>query len=166
MMHWCRWWLNDRRGLAAVEFALVAPFLLMLLGGAADFGLVMSGKSQLANGVAQGVQYALMKGPSVSAAAIRTAVQGAAARSGVAGTVTVTVTGPACYCLSGQPAVLAASSTPLSATATCTGTCNGTSPPPSAYVKIAASYGYQPLMPYYSRLANATISETITARLR
>lgn len=159
-------WATDRRGIAAVEFALVAPFLLILLGGAADFGLLVAGKSKLANGVAQGIQYAFATGPAVTIANLRAAVQSGAARSGVMETVTVSVTGPACYCVSGSPAALSATSTPLSATNTCTGTCPTGATSPGAYVQVAATYTYQPLMPFYSGLVSTTVSETVTARLR
>lgn len=159
-------WTTDCRGIAVVEFALVAPFLLILLGSAADFGLLVAGKSKLANGVAQGIQYALLTGPAVTLANLRAAVQSGAARSGVTEAVTVGVTAPACYCISGFPAALSATSTPLSAMNTCTGTCPIGATPPGVYVQVAATYIYQPLMPFYSGLVNTTVSETITARLQ
>jgi Flp pilus assembly protein TadG len=164
-------WVGDRRGIAAVEFALVAPALLLMLGGVADFGLMLLGKGQLANGVAQGVQYALMQGPSVVGAGsatttVQSVVKSAAARSGVTGTVTVNVTGPACYCVSGQPAALQTPSWALSGTSTCTGTCTAPATGPGAFLTITASYAYQPLMPLYSELANTTVSETVTVRLQ
>ncbi len=159
-------WRTDRRGVAAVEFALVSPFLLILLGGAADFGLLVAGKSKLANGVAQGIQYALSTGPAVTVANLRAAVQGGVARSGVTETVTVSVTAPACYCVSGSPAALSSTSTPLSAANTCTGTCPTGATAPGAYVQVAATYIYQPLMPFYSGLASTTVSESVTARLQ
>ena len=157
---------GDRRGVAALEFALVAPVLLLLLGGVTDFGLVMSGKSQLANGVAQGVQYALLQGPGVSAANVKAMVQNGASRAGLAATVTVTITGPACYCVAGTPASLVASTPALSASYTCTVTCPSPAMAPGAFVTVAASYAYQPLMPFYSKLANTTVHETATARLQ
>lgn len=159
-------WAKDRRGVAAVEFALVAPILLGLLGGAADFGLVFAGKSKLANGVAQGIQYALLTGPSVSAAGLQTAVKNGALRSGLTQPVTVSVTGPACYCVSGTPAALAVTSTALSAKNTCTATCPANTTGPNAYLRVVATYTYHPLMPFYSKLASPTVSETITARLQ
>jgi Flp pilus assembly protein TadG len=158
--------VGDQRGVAAVEFALIAPVLLLLLGGVTDFGLVMFGKSQLANGVAQGIQYALLQGPSVSAAAVSTMVVNGSSRSGLAATVTVTITGPACYCVSGTPAALVSSSPPLSASYTCTGTCPSPEMAPGVFLTIAASFVYQPLTPFYRQLANATVHETVTARLK
>ena len=158
-------WLSDRRGVAAVEFAIVAPVLLALLGGTVDFGLATSGKSQLANGIAQGIQYAMLQGPSASAATIKTVVQNGSSRSGMTAPVTVTVTGPACYCVSGSPVVLSNPSTPLTATHTCNGTCPPNAVARGAYVIITASFVYKPLMPFYSKLASTTISQTVTARL-
>jgi len=70
-----RTWIKDRRGVAAIEFAIVAPVLLMMLAGTADFGLIRTGKSQMANGVAQGIEYALLQGPSVTAANVISMVQ-------------------------------------------------------------------------------------------
>jgi Flp pilus assembly protein TadG len=162
-------WLVDRRGIAAVEFALIVPVLLLMLGGVADFGLLMVGKGQLANGLAQGAQYALLQGPSVSGTTVQTVVRSAAARSGVTGTVTVNVTGPACYCVTGKPAALTLPSTALSASHTCTGTsltCPSPAAAPGAFLIIKASYAYQPLMPLYSKITTTTVSETVTARLK
>ncbi len=157
---------RDRRGVAAVEFALIVPVLLILLGGAADFGLIMTARSKLANGVAQGVQYALLTGPGATQAAIRTAVQAGAARSGLAQTVAVAVSGPACYCTSGQPVALSTTSTALSATNTCTGTCPAGTTGPGAYARIVATFSYVPLMPLYSAIGTTTVSEAVTARLK
>jgi Flp pilus assembly protein TadG len=157
-------WSNSD-GTAAVEFAIVAPILLMILGGLADFGLYMVGKSQLANALAQGAQYALLQGPSVSGTSIQSMVSNGASRAGVTATVAVSVTGPACYCTSGEPVALVTPSTALTASYTCTGTCSGTGAALGAYVIITATYSYQPLMPLYSQLVNATVTETATIRL-
>jgi Flp pilus assembly protein TadG len=160
-------WLGDRRGIAAVEFALVAPLLLALLGGAVDFGFMMSAKSQLANGLAQGAEYAQLQGPGVSAATVKSVVTTGSSRSGVKAPVTVSVTGPACYCVSGQPAALSTTSAPLSSPGLkCAGTCAGTSTAPGAYLIITTSYVYQPLMPFYSKLTSTTVAGSVTVRLQ
>ncbi|GAC1482360.1 MAG: hypothetical protein NVS2B11_07880 [Acetobacteraceae bacterium] len=153
----------DRRGIAALEFALTAPVLLIILGGIADFGLVMVGRSRLANGLAQGMQIALATGPGVTGASISAAVKAGVSRAGLAETVTVTVTGPACYCTTGSPAQLG-SKAALSGGA-CTSTCPAPATGPGAFVIITATYTYQPLMPLYSTLAAATVTQTTTARL-
>jgi Flp pilus assembly protein TadG len=158
-------WLTDRRGIASVEFALIVPVLLLLLGGVADFGLLMMGRSQLANGVAQAVQYALLTGPSVSATTVSSVVKAGSARAGISATVSVQVIGPACYCVSGQPAALFGSSTAVSATYACTSICPNTRSP-GAFLIITASYTYQPLMPLYSHLSNTVVAQMVTVQLQ
>ena len=159
-----------QRGAAAVEFALVAPVLLLLLGGVTDFGGVMAAKSQLANGLAQGVQYALLIGPSVSGSTVQGIVRTGAANAGLGPAVSITVTGPACFCPSGSPVVLSKTSTALSATYTCTSTCptipNQPVVSPQAFMMITASFTYSALMPLYSHLASPTVSETVTVKLQ
>lgn len=156
---------SDQRGVAAVEFAVIAPMLLLLLGGVVDFGLIMSGRSKLANAVAQAVQTALLTGPGVTQATLQSVVQTGSTNSGLTPTVTVTG-GAACYCISGSPAALSSTSTALSAQNTCTGTCPTGSIGPAVYVVVAASYVYSPLMPLYSQLSSPVISQTVTARLQ
>ena len=156
---------RDRRGLAALEFALVAPMLLLILGGIADFGLIMVGRSRLANGVAQAAQLALLSGAGVSATSITTNVQNGASRAGLTEAVTVTVTGPACYCVTGTPASLGTKST-LSANYTCTATCPASATGPGTFVTIAAKYTFQPLMPLSALLSSLTIGQTTTVRLQ
>ena len=157
--------VGDHRGAAAVEFALVAPLLLLLLGGVTDCGLLIAAKSQLANGLAQGVQYALLTGPSVSGTTVQGIVRTGAANAGVRPTVSVTVTGPACYCTSGSPAALSGASTALSGTYTCTSTCP-TGASQQAFMIISASFTYTALMPFYSHLASPVVSEAVTVKLQ
>jgi Flp pilus assembly protein TadG len=156
---------SDQRGLAALEFALVAPILLIILGGITDFGLIMVGRSRLANGVAQGTQLALLTGAGVTASMLATSVQNGASRAGLAEMVTVTVSGPACYCVEGFPATLGSKSA-LSASNTCTGTCPALASGPGAFVTIVAKYTYRPLMPLYSLLSSPTVTQTTTVRLQ
>ncbi|MEA2741604.1 MAG: hypothetical protein QOH05_4911 [Acetobacteraceae bacterium] len=159
-------WCNDKRGVAAVEFAIVAPLMLIFLGGITDFGLLTASRSQLANGIAQGVQYALLQGPGATATIVSAMVRTGSTRAGLGPAVTVVVSGPACYCVTTTPALLVMPATALSATLTCPGTCPAPAAPPGTFVIITASYVYQSLMPYYSQLANPTISQTVTVRLQ
>jgi Flp pilus assembly protein TadG len=155
---------SDRRGLAALEFALTAPLLFMILGGVIDFGLIMVGRSRLANGLAQGLQYALSTGAGVKAADISAAVRGGSSRAGLTEVVAVSVTGPACYCVTGSPATLGTRSA-LSASNTCTSTCPVPANGPGVFVTITATYTYQPLLPLFSNLTSPTVTQTTTARL-
>jgi Flp pilus assembly protein TadG len=158
----------DRCGVAAVEFAIIAPLLLLLLGGMADFGLLIAGRSQLANGLAQGVQHALQRGPAVSAAAVENIVSEGSLLAGVKSSLNVVVTGPACYCASGSPTSLSPSEPALTENLTCPGTCPlaaGTTSP-GIYLIIDVTYNFQPLMPLYSRLASPVSRQKVTARLQ
>ncbi len=152
---------TDHAGVAALEFAIIAPVLLMMFGGIVDFGRFLIGKGQLANGLAQAVGYALQQGPSVAPSVIAKMAKDASARSGVNASVTVSIIGPACYCISGQPAVLSATST-----STCTSTCPASSVSSSAYLIISTRYTFAPLMPFYDMLLPTQIMETATVRLQ
>jgi Flp pilus assembly protein TadG len=142
-----------RRGSAAIEFAIACPVMLTMFGGLVDFGLAYWDKGMLANAVAQGAYYAYLTGPSVSGATIQTMVQKASKLSGVS----ATVTGPACYCISGSPLALAAAS--------CNSTCGDTTTAGS-FVQISATYTYSSILPLYSKLNNPTLTETTTVRLK
>jgi hypothetical protein len=152
-----------RRGVASVEFALVAPVLLLLLGGIVDFGLLIVGRSQLANGLTQGTQYALLQGPAVSVTAVQDIVKEGSFLAGVEPPVDVVVTGPACFCASGSPILLSPSDPPLTSNFTCTGSCPEGSP--GIYLIVVATYNFQPLMPLYSHLASPVNRQAARVRL-
>ena len=51
--------LSDKRAASIVEFALVTPILLLLLGGAIDFGVLVRTKMQLSSSVSAAANYAI-----------------------------------------------------------------------------------------------------------
>jgi Flp pilus assembly protein TadG len=152
--------LRGTRGGAALELALSFPILLTMIGGAADFGLYIWSHGRLSDAVAYGAQYALL------------AVEGgaASANTNIASAVTkvasaelsgakVTVTGPACYCLTG--------SNPPSMTASiCTSVCVSNAELPGQYVMINANYTYSPIFPVIGRYMNQTMYSNITVRVK
>jgi Flp pilus assembly protein TadG len=144
---------GNRRGTAAIEFAIACPTVLIMFGGLADFGLALWDKTMLANAVAQGGYYAAVTGTSVSATTVKTLVQGASKLS----SVSATVSGPACYCITGSPLALAA--------ATCNSTCTDTTTA-GYFVQIRATYTYNSLLPFYSKLNNPTLVEQTIVRLK
>jgi Flp pilus assembly protein TadG len=147
---------HHRRAVAAVEFALTAPLLMIALAGATDYGYREWSRSCLANAVAQGAYYAFLTGPTVSGTAVQLMVQKASSLSGVAIRRVPTV---ACYCPSGSPAALG---TPVGS---CTAACpDGTTP--GTYLAISATYTLTPFIPSYSGLSGATITEAVTVRLQ
>jgi Flp pilus assembly protein TadG len=144
---------EDQRGVAAVEFALLMPVMLLLLGGLADFALAFWNKGMLASAVAAGAEYAVIVGPNVSAPSIQSIVM----RKLSLPASDVTITGPACYCVSGTPGAAASQ--------VCASPCPDTRMP-SIYVKISAKYTYTPIMPYYSQMTDDILMETTMARLK
>jgi len=145
--------LRDVRGLAAVEFALCFPALLIMLGGLADFSLAFWTKGLLANSVAQGVQYALLTGPQVSPLSVRDIIRQKLGLS----TSDVDVSQPSCKCVSGTPATARQQ--------TCGLPCLSGGLP-GTYMTISARYTYTSLMPLYSKLANPVLTETATVKLK
>jgi Flp pilus assembly protein TadG len=149
--------LRARRAVAAVEFALVCPLLLMCAGGLADFGLALADQGRLASAVAQGAQYAYLNPTTVTASTIQTIVVASASLSGMT-TSNVSVAGPSFLCV-------APTTPPHTLTATVNTTCSdGTNA--GSYVQISATYAYPALMPGYSQLANTTLTEAVTARIQ
>ncbi len=58
---------RDRKGAAAVEFALIAPVLLLILAGAIDIGQMMKIRSELNTSVSAGANRILLNGGGLSA---------------------------------------------------------------------------------------------------
>ncbi len=144
---------RGRRGVAAVEFALVSPVLLLLAGGTADYALTFKAKGMLASSVAAGAQYAALVGPTVSTADVRIVVQQKLSLPDA----NVTVTAPACYCLTGVPAAAAAEP--------CGVACDdGTLP--SAYLTIAVTYAPVPATPGMSRMIAPVLTDGAMVRFK
>jgi len=142
---------RNRAGTAAVEFALVAPVLLLLLGGLLEFGWAVWSDSALCNAVSQASYHAFLSGSNVSTSSLVTIAEKGSALSGV----TATASAPACYCASGTPAT-------RSPAASCTTTCaDGTSP--GVYTTIIAQYSVPSFAPM---LPTPTITETAVVRLK
>jgi len=70
---------REGSGIAAMEFALIAPLLGLILFGVLDYGLVSARKMALANAARAGAQYAMIRRPiQGDVSAIRQAVLNAA----------------------------------------------------------------------------------------
>jgi Flp pilus assembly protein TadG len=158
--------LRNREGVAALELALIAPALLTIAGGLADFGLAFGDRTQLAHAVANGAAYAFaaqeLTGSigSVSASSVQAAVQASTALSNVV----VVVTGPEPGCIQTNSTASPPTSTLIVATSSYGTPCpNGN--PVGTYMVITAQYTYQPLMPFYSALASQTLTASAILRL-
>ena len=56
------WKLNER-GVAAAEFALVLPVLLLILFGTIEFGMMMYGREIVTNAAREGARAGIVQGP-------------------------------------------------------------------------------------------------------
>lgn len=145
----------DERGVALIEFALLAPVLALLCVGAIDFGLAFASQLQLASAVDMGAQYAFLTGVNVQAGAVQAVVQKATSLTGVS--ATIGYNSSACYCPTGAPPTLAAQ--------TCGQPCADGSEP-GKFLNISANYTYRPIFPTYALIANPTLTQTVTVRLQ
>lgn len=111
----------DRRGSAAIEFALIVPVLLLFVGGLVDFGRAFYYQTELSQALRSGMQYAL-KAPTDNT--------GIVSVIGQSTSLPITVGNPATFyqCYDGSN---------VSCTATCT-IPGGM----RAYVRLDASYSY------------------------
>lgn len=91
-----------RRGIAAVEWAMIASFLFLVILGGVDYAMVAHHKMQMANAVRAGVQYATVRKPvQQDTTGIEEAVS-TAAPADESGTRVISVTF-ACRCPDGTP---------------------------------------------------------------
>ncbi len=141
---------SGRRAIAAVEFALVVPVLLVVLIGGTDLGLKVWAKGALANAVGQGAYYAFLAGPSVTASAVQSFVQAAAPGT------TATVSGPTAECTATAPTELVAAPT--------SGNCSdGTKP--GTYLTISATKTAATLGGGIWDYGGTTVSDQVAVRL-
>ena len=94
--------LNNEKGIAAIEFGLILPILLVLIMGIIDFGLLMTSRASMVSASREGARAGIVKAvPSVTVADIKTIVRNALTISGwdpddvAAATVDVTGAGGA-----------------------------------------------------------------------
>jgi Flp pilus assembly protein TadG len=123
---------HDVRGVAAIEFAVLAPLLALMLIGMVDLGIGIHRKMQVQNAVQAGAQFAVFYG--FNADLIAKAVLSATAAQGLTAS-------PAPSKSCGCPT--ASSVTP----ATCGSPCSGGSVA-RTYVNVFAQNTYTTLLPY------------------
>jgi Flp pilus assembly protein TadG len=156
---------SSRRGSAAVEFAVACPVLILMIGGAADYGLAQCQRSQLALAVAAGAEYAYYTGAGVITSNITTVIQSTfssvtsqqSAVSVAYSSVTPGVPSPGWYCITGSgPSVTSSSSGTV-----CT---DGTSA--GYYISMKATYTNTGIMNGFLGLANLPMTEQATVKIQ
>ncbi len=150
---------GNEDGVAALEFALVAPFLLLLLVGVVQLGLAMYQSMQVNAAVGGGVVYAAARG--FDPAGISAAVTSAASLPASFGAVTATPAPAAfCGCPDAAGSVTVLGSAPPCSTAVCAdGTAAGT------YVQVGATLDRLVLLPISFGLPD-TFAATAVVRIQ
>jgi Flp pilus assembly protein TadG len=141
---------GDKTGAAAVEFALIAPFLGGALVAMVDLGFGFYENMEVENAAQAGAQYAIVQGWNPSAVA--NAVTSASSLAAISATPAPTET---CGCASGG-----------TITATdCTSLCpNGAAP--GTYVTVNAQAQYSTIFSYPFISSPMTLSAQATVRLQ
>jgi len=128
-----------KKGIAAVEFAIIAPIMLIFLMGMVDYAVAVIHTMELESAARSGAQYAMFD--SSSTALIQTTVQSSTNLNVANLNVTVAT---ACECSDG-------------AAVSCSGTCAvGTT---RHYMTITATYAYTPI--FIPTVMNLSAGNTI-----
>lgn len=158
------------RGLAAVEFGLAAPFLILMLVGLVDFGMGFYSALQVQGAASAGAEYATVHGWDCTG--MENSVSSASAINGVSGTAQppqqvcgCTISGTFSNPTSGA---LTLATCPASPTASCGSSSSVCSNGSTAgtYAKVQAQYTYTPMLPYPWTKSPVTLSGTAYRRLQ
>ncbi len=172
--------VRDRSGVAAVEFALISPTIILVLVGLIDLGGMLYTRFQLDASLAAAANYAMVNGSSVnstSGAALASTLAGlvssgqssnwadssvtldngptASSSGGSVSTGGTASNADACYCPTGS----ASTGVTWGATQTCGATCTGGGYA-GKFVLLSASRNYSPIFTGYGLVSQAG---TITA---
>jgi Flp pilus assembly protein TadG len=142
---------RDRRGIAALEFALALPVLLLVMGTLIDVGLIWRARGKLAVAVEAGEQYAVLTGTTATVTNMVNAICAAAATistsCGVTGTpapvIVVAASAPTCGCVSTTSGVSTLTATSCGTTCAAGATAGGGTA--GSFLKLSASYTYAPI---------------------
>jgi Flp pilus assembly protein TadG len=176
---------RDRRGVAAVEFALFSVVFLIILAGTVDIGNLIFSEFQLDATVAAGAQYAVVNASSVNssngatlASSVSTVVNSGHSSTGWSNTVVVN-NGPSvttnngspnssgtaanadsCYCPTGSPG-----SWSWGTSKTCGSSCTGGGKA-GKFVTISATRSFTPFFPAWGFISNNTLSRSAMVQVQ
>jgi Flp pilus assembly protein TadG len=146
--------IRDKRGVSAVEFALVLPLLVGILIPLTDLGLGFYAQMRVENAAEAGAQYAIINGwkNGANVGAIENAVTSATTLASISASPAPS---QACGCASGT------SISPVGCSATCP---NGDTP--GSYVTVGAQAPYSPIIPYPLLGSSLTLTAQSTVRVQ
>ncbi|MBI2254051.1 MAG: pilus assembly protein [Proteobacteria bacterium] len=153
MKTWLKRLRRADRGAAALEFALVAPMLMVMATGLIDFGLAIRAKSEVEGAARAGLQKGF--GNMWDAAAITTAAKNAfSTKTADQDSLTVEAT-PSCYC----DGTMTASGSDCTKTTTC-----GGGAIVEYYLTVKVTQTHDMLLKYYVFPSQLTLTSSATAR--
>lgn len=138
-------------GASAVEFALIAPVLCMMLIGTVDFSLWMWNQMRVGNAARAGAEYAVVKG--YDSAKISTAITSATGASAISANPAPT---QSCGCPNGTSGIT---------TMTCGSTCPGGATA-GTYVTSSAQANYSLILPWPGIINPVTLTASATVRIK
>lgn len=154
----------DKRAVAALEMALMAPVLTTVMIAALDVGGAVLTKAQIARALAGSAEYATLAGQNAVASA--TIVTNARA---IAGTVSSSFAGtPTVTAVVNNNAASGSKCCP-GATWSCSTSTSFTcadGSAPGIYLTVTATYPFTPLFPADTRLVGKTLTDTVVAPLQ
>lgn len=142
--------LREAEGVAAIEFAVIVPVLIVLMVCTVEFGLAFHHRMQVHNAAQAGAQYAMVRG--FNASAITSAVLNATSYAEISATPAPT---QFCGCATEAGVTETACGTP------CPG---GTTP--GSYVRVSAHAVHRTLVPYPLVPETFTFSSQSTVRIQ
>lgn len=171
-------------GLAAVEFALLAPIYLTVFAGMVDLGNILFTNYQLDMAVTAGTQYVMVNATSVgptNGASLATSVAAIVANAvstgwandtivvnngptvtttaGVAASTGVAANAASCYCPTGTASSITwGTGSTANCGTSCSGSASGTY---GQFVTITASRAYSPLIASYGLVHSGTITKSV-----
>lgn len=141
---------RENAGVAALEFALVAPFLCTFILGVVDLGLGFDAQMAVTQAAQAGSYYGLINGFDTSA--IQSVVANSTGTSGITSSPSPT---QSCGCPTGTTVT----------TAPCNSTCsNGQAP--GTYITVSAQYPYSTILSYPGLSSPMTLRSTSTVRIK
>ncbi len=173
MMQLFRVALGDRHGVAIVEFAFVASFLVALMLPVVDIGMGFYYKTRVMTAAQAGAQYAFVHDWSGNSAATQTAITTAVTSAMDLSVSATPAPSLSCKCADGtqlnNPTSLPSSPfTPATCSSLPSTNCTGSNNPnsPGAYVTVNAQVTYSPLFAYLGFGNPVTLTASSTVRVQ
>jgi Flp pilus assembly protein TadG len=142
--------LRETKGVAALEFALIGPFLCLFILGVVDLGFGFQAQMAVTQAAQAGSYAALLNGFNTDT--ISSAVANSTGMSGITASPTPT---QSCGCPSGTAVT----------TTACGSTCSS-GQAPGTYIMVTAQYQYTTMLTYPGLSSPMTLAASSTVRIK